>query len=121
MRDYKSTRPGVLSHNKLLFARGRKADGTPFAWVYVGSANLSEAAWGRQSELKSGKPGKLSINNWESGVVVPVPEEAFEGMKLEDEEVPPMSVFEGVVEVPFQYPGEVYGAKEPWYFLEYTG
>lgn len=121
MRDYKSTRQGVLSHNKLLLARGRKTDGTPFAWVYVGSANLSEAAWGRQNELKSGKPGKLSINNWESGVVVPVPEENLKALKLEDGEVPPISVFEGVVETPFQYPGEEYGGKQPWYFLEHQG
>jgi hypothetical protein len=121
MRDYISTRPGVLSHNKLLLARGRKTDGTPFAWAYIGSANLSEAAWGRQNELKSGRPGKLSINNWEAGVVIPVPEEAFKELKVEDGEVPPMTVFEKILEIPFQYPGEPYGSRKPWYFMEYLG
>jgi hypothetical protein len=121
MRDYKSTRPGVLSHNKLLLARARRADGTPVAWAYVGSANLSESAWGSQKELKSGKMGKLSIKNWECGVVVPVPEESMKTLKLAEGEVPPMSVFKDVVEIPFQYPGERYGSKQPWFFRDHRG
>lgn len=119
MREYKSSRPGVLSHNKILLARGRKKDGTPFAWAYVGSANLSESAWGSQKMLKSGKDGKLTIRNWECGIVVPVPDGSFKGMKLEDGEVPSMSVFKGTVEVPFQYPGGRYEGKEPWFFRDY--
>ncbi|KAJ4305714.1 hypothetical protein N0V90_001245 [Kalmusia sp. IMI 367209] len=114
LRDYKSTRSGVLSHNKLLLARGYKADGTPFAWAYIGSANVSEAAWGAQKLLKSGKDGVLSIRNWECGVVVPVPKEKLQGFKYG--EVPPMRVFEGTVEVPFQFPGEKYAGREPWFF-----
>ncbi|KAF1962073.1 tyrosyl-DNA phosphodiesterase domain-containing protein [Byssothecium circinans] len=113
-RDYKSTRPGMLSHNKLLFARGYKKDGTPVAWVYVGSANLSEAAWGVQKTLKSGKEAISLLRNWECGVVVPVPEEKLKAMPKS--EVPPMSVFEGTVDVPFVYPGEKYGDREPWYY-----
>ncbi|KAF2865417.1 tyrosyl-DNA phosphodiesterase-domain-containing protein [Massariosphaeria phaeospora] len=116
MRDYKSTRRGVLSHNKLLLARGRKKDGTSFAWAYIGSANLSEAAWGSQKVLKSGKQSVLINRNWECGVLVPVPEDSLKDLQLQDGEVPPMSVFEGTIEVPFQYPGEEYGAKEPWFF-----
>jgi hypothetical protein len=61
MRDYDSMRRGMLSHNKLLFARGRRKDGNPFAWVYVGSANISESAWGGQKVLKSGQMGRLNI------------------------------------------------------------
>lgn len=61
MRDYDSMRRGMLSHNKLLFARGRRRNGKPFAWVYVGSANISEAAWGGQKMLKSGQMGSLDI------------------------------------------------------------
>jgi hypothetical protein len=113
LRDYTSTRKGVLSHNKLLFARGRSLDGRPFAWVYVGSANISESAWGAQKVLKNGRMGKLTIRNWECGVVVPVPTEKFEVMDLKDGDVPPMSVFEGTIEVPFQYPGEFYKGRRP--------
>ena len=116
MRDHKSTRPGVLSHSKLLFARGCKKDGTPIAWVYVGSANISESAWGSQKVLKTGSVGKLNIRNWESGVVVPVSEEKLKGLELEDDQVPPMSVFEGTMEVPFEYPGDKYGDRKPWFF-----
>lgn len=115
LRDYDSTRRGMLSHNKLLFARGRKRDGKPVAWVYVGSANLSESAWGGQKVLKSGKLGSLNIKNWECGVVMPVPEDALRGSSTSDGEVPPMSVFERVAEVPFHYPGPEYGQRLPWH------
>ena len=118
MRDYKSTRKGVLSHNKLLLARGRKKDGAPVAWAYIGSANLTESAWGAQKILKSGKEGALNIRNWECGVIVPVPGDTLEALELKDGEVPPMSVFEGTLEVPFQYPGEKYEGREPWFFRD---
>lgn len=117
LRNHVSTRPGVLSHNKMLLARGCKKDGKPFAWVYVGSANATESAWGSQSVLKSGKESVLRINNWECGVVVPVPREKLQG--LAEGEVPAMSVFEGTVEVPFQFPGEKYTDKQPWFFHEH--
>jgi hypothetical protein len=61
MRDYESMRRGMLSHNKLLFGRGLRKNGKPFAWVYVGSANISESAWGGQKVLKSGQIGSLNI------------------------------------------------------------
>lgn len=121
MREYRSTRKGVLSHNKILLARGRKKDNRPFAWAYVGSANLTESAWGTQKMLKSGKEGVLSIRNWECGVVVAVPDEKLkelEELEVKDGAVPPMTVFEGTLEVPFQYPGDKYEGKEPWFFME---
>ncbi|KAJ8113592.1 hypothetical protein OPT61_g4310 [Boeremia exigua] len=111
LRDHVSIRKGVISHSKLLFARGRHVDGKPFAWVYIGSANISESAWGAQKVLKSGKLGKLTMRNWECGVIVPVPKERLEALELEDGKPPPMSVFEGTMEVPFQYPGEVQWSK----------
>ncbi|KAF3046938.1 hypothetical protein E8E12_008410 [Didymella heteroderae] len=114
LRDYVSTRKGMLSHNKLLFARGRYVDGNPFAWVYVGSANMSESAWGAQKVLKSGKLGKLIIRNWECGVIITVPSERLEDLQLEEGEAPPMSVFKGTIDVPFQYPGELYNGRKPW-------
>lgn len=118
MRDYKSTRPGVLSHNKIMLVRGRKTDGTPVAWAYVGSANLSESAWGSQRVLKAGGLGKLTLRNWECGVVVPVPAETMAKLKLADGQVPPIDVFKEVVEIPFEYPGEAYGNKKPWFFRD---
>jgi hypothetical protein len=116
MRNYDSTRRGMLSHNKLLFARGIKKNGEAFAWVYVGSANLSESAWGGQKVLKSGQMGSLNIRNWECGVVMPVPDDKRADMKLEAGEIPPMDVFAGTVEVPFVHPGQRYGDKQPWFF-----
>ncbi|KAM5371357.1 hypothetical protein ACJZ2D_007956 [Fusarium nematophilum] len=39
-------------------------------WAYIGSANLSESAWGRiVKDRATGQP-KMSCRNWESGVVV---------------------------------------------------
>ncbi|KAF1847766.1 tyrosyl-DNA phosphodiesterase domain-containing protein [Cucurbitaria berberidis CBS 394.84] len=117
LRDYDSTRRGMLSHNKLLFARGRKKDGKPFAWVYIGSANVSESAWGGQKVLKSGRMGSLNVRNWECGVVVAVPDSRMKGVvPSKDTTIPPMSVFEGTVEVPFVCPGQSYQGREPWFF-----
>ncbi|KAH7091952.1 tyrosyl-DNA phosphodiesterase-domain-containing protein [Paraphoma chrysanthemicola] len=116
LRDYDSTRRGMLSHNKLLFARGVKTDGKPFAWVYVGSANISESAWGAQKVLKNGNMGSLVVRNWECGVVIPVPQTQMVGADVRDGAVPPMSVFEGTIEVPFVCPGQRYGTRQPWIF-----
>lgn len=71
-RDYRSKRSGVLSHNKALYARGVNANGQQVAWQYVGSANLSESAWGKLSWDKKKKEWKLGCRNWECGVIVPV-------------------------------------------------
>lgn len=106
----------MLSHNKLLFARGRRSEGKPFAWVYVGSANISESAWGGQKVLKSGSMGSLNIRNWECGVIMPVADDKLSSLGLRKDEVPPMSVFEGTVEVPFRFPGDKYEGKQPWFF-----
>jgi len=29
-----------------------------------------------------------------------------------------MDVFKGYIDVPFQFPGEEYGSKRPWFFME---
>lgn len=107
-RDYRSSRQGLLSHNKLLFVRGKK-DGTSIAWVYVGSANCSQSAWGNLVT----KSVKLACNNWESGVLIPVeapPEDLSDLGK----------VFESVMDVPFEYgegKGLEYGDRGPWFFM----
>ncbi|RMY45626.1 hypothetical protein D0863_16007 [Hortaea werneckii] len=107
-RDYISRRQGLLSHNKVLYARGkRKIDSTcevrgaggghgggterDVAWVYVGSANCSQSAWGnltvdrrskqQQKEKEKGKEQggwKMNCRNWECGVLLPVPQERLD-------------------------------------------
>lgn len=74
-RDYRSRRTGVLSHNKLLYARGINKNGEPVAWKYVGSANLSEAAWGKLTWDRKNKEWKIGCRNWECGVILPVSKE----------------------------------------------
>ncbi|KAI5205069.1 phospholipase D/nuclease [Aureobasidium subglaciale] len=71
-RDHVSKRSGMLSHNKILYARGVNARGEKVAWRYLGSANLSESAWGKLSWDRKKKEWKLGCRNWECGVVVPV-------------------------------------------------
>ncbi|KAI4716632.1 phospholipase D/nuclease [Aureobasidium sp. EXF-10727] len=71
-RDYRSKRDGVLSHNKILYARGINDKGQKIAWRYVGSANLSESAWGKLSWDRKNKEWKLGCRNWECGVILPV-------------------------------------------------
>ncbi|EFQ28660.1 ubiquitin interaction domain-containing protein [Colletotrichum graminicola M1.001] len=68
LRDCQSVRSGLLLHTKAIFVQAR--DGA--AWAYMGSANLSESAWGRLvKERDSGAP-KLTCRNWECGVLVAV-------------------------------------------------
>ena len=107
-RDYKSSRQGLLSHNKLLFVRGQKR-GKSIAWVYVGSANCSGSAWGNLVT----KGVKLNCNNWESGVVLPVEEPPDDLSDLG-------KVFESVMDVPFEYgdgKGLEYGDRRPWFYM----
>ncbi|KAF5970585.1 Tyrosyl-DNA phosphodiesterase 1 [Fusarium coicis] len=94
VRDCVNTRDGLLMHSKMIMASQTQAgsqlqtrpeprhhDSGPAAaepkteemslgWVYIGSANLSESAWGRiVKDRATGQP-KMSCRNWESGVVV---------------------------------------------------
>jgi len=140
MRDCKSTRPGLLMHNKMLFVRPRNPlpgidrGGTRdcVAWAYLGSANLSESAWGRLVKDKATKQPKLNIRNWECGVVVPVltQQRASEmeagdkgkgvdtGLRASEAGPPGMDIFEGIIPVPMAVPGEDYDRKRPWFFSE---
>ena len=87
-----------------------KSESPPIrSWAYVGSANCSESAWGKLIKDRTTKSPKLNCRNWECGVIVPAnPANNGQGMKA----------FEGVVPVPFQYPGERYEGRQPWYFTE---
>lgn len=86
------------------------------AWVYIGSANCSESAWGRIGKEKNTGREKLNCRNWECGVVVPVKR----GARVKQDEgageegVESLELFNGLVPVPMVYPGEEYGEKKPW-------
>ncbi|RYC59815.1 hypothetical protein CHU98_g6380 [Xylaria longipes] len=110
--DCKSVRPGLLMHTKILFARHTSHNKSQVSWAYLGSANLSESAWGRLvKDRASGQP-KLNCRNWECGVLIPIEGETA---KLGWE------AFENKIPVPMVVPGEAYGktnSKRPWLFLE---
>ncbi|KAF5248333.1 hypothetical protein FANTH_5962 [Fusarium anthophilum] len=64
------TRPEPRHHNSRPAAAEPKTEEMSLGWVYIGSANLSESAWGRiVKDRATGQP-KMSCRNWESGVVV---------------------------------------------------
>ncbi|RAH63398.1 tyrosyl-DNA phosphodiesterase [Aspergillus piperis CBS 112811] len=80
LRDCESQRKGLLMHNKILYVRPDEpiplSESTQCrAWAYIGSANLSESAWGRLVQDRSTKSPKLNCRNWECGVIVPVIED----------------------------------------------
>ncbi|KAL7789859.1 phospholipase D/nuclease [Trichoderma ceciliae] len=109
------TRDRVLMHSKMIFVR-RVGDSQAIrqrpGWAYVGSANLSESAWGRLSKDKSTGGIKMNCRNWECGVIIPVPES-----KTVDKTATGvgMAMFAGTVPVPMQVPGPVYGSNDqPW-------
>lgn len=126
-RDCKSKRSGLLLHSKLLFITPTQADGgRGGAWAYVGSANLSESAWGRLTKNKSTKQVKLYCRNWECGVVIPVnrstasqnidtPASTPPQQTAQDHNIDINSIFEGVVPVPMDFPGVEYGQGRPWF------
>ncbi|KAM3422751.1 hypothetical protein BST61_g235 [Cercospora zeina] len=162
-RDYKSTRVGLLSHNKILCARGpaisspvpdaessSAENGRPsgdsrlpnsLAWVYVGSSNMSQSAWGQLPAERT--ENKITCRNWECGVILPIPQALLdangqeeigkvrdangdsdtESEQEEDSEsvqaaLVPMAAFNNVLDLPFRVPGDSYGNREPWYFEE---
>ncbi|KAL2271708.1 hypothetical protein VTJ83DRAFT_1079 [Remersonia thermophila] len=121
LRDCENVRPGVLMHSKMIFVRPHNAVGgsgssASRSFAYVGSANLSESAWGRLvKDGRSGRP-KMMCRNWECGVLVPANERAPAGDVKSDAAArgggsSPNSlqaVFNGVVPVPMEWPGREY-------------
>ncbi|KAJ6441684.1 ubiquitin interaction domain-containing protein [Purpureocillium lavendulum] len=125
VRDCVNTREGLLMHSKAIFVRRTKADEnsdnnadqkTWSGWAYVGSANLSESAWGHMAtDRKSGKC-KVNLRNWECGVVIPVQGHGSQEGREQGAAVS-MAIFRDVVSVPMRVPGRIYGPDdEPWFF-----
>ncbi|KAI0022074.1 tyrosyl-DNA phosphodiesterase-domain-containing protein [Xylariomycetidae sp. FL0641] len=117
VHDCESVRKGLLMHSKIMFVCRSGANDPQASWAYVGSANLSESAWGRLVKDKTtGKP-KLNCRNWECGVLVP----ASTRETAEHAPRTSLSGFGKSVPVPMVVPSENYGAnesKKPWLFLE---
>ncbi|PYH66151.1 uncharacterized protein BO88DRAFT_393859 [Aspergillus vadensis CBS 113365] len=153
LRDCESQRKGLLMHNKILYIRPDEpiplSETTQCrAWAYVGSANLSESAWGRLVQDRSTKSPKLNCRNWECGVIVPVIENKTDTPEVKDKMIsedkdkgkgkasePSSSsssstyndddgtnlpaVFGDTVPVPMRVPGARYsGGRKPWFFAE---
>ncbi|KAM5479522.1 hypothetical protein MaudMau93_007829 [Microsporum audouinii] len=149
MRDNRSVREGLLMHSKILFVRPetgtieRADESTCRGWAYVGSANLSESAWGRLVVDRKTKQAKLNCRNWECGVLVTVGAAEKEkadggdgdgdggsggsgdktaGVRVssigEGEDL--AGVFGDIVPVPMQQPGREYApGEQPWFYLEH--
>ncbi|KAF4628738.1 hypothetical protein G7Y89_g9417 [Cudoniella acicularis] len=117
-RDCESRRTGLLMHSKMIFVRPYQAlrDGA-VAWAYVGSANFSEAAWGRLVKDQKTKKPKLNCRNWECGVIVPITANESSGNQ---ESPASMDVFGSRVPVPMTVPGKEYEGRRPWFFNEYN-
>lgn len=98
---------------------GRGKTALLLGWYYVGSGNCSESAWGKVVDVnnKGMKGKKVTVRNWETGVVVPV--YAKKGMRVNVGEEVTMQMFgDAVPELPWQMPAEglVDNGKEPWFF-----
>ncbi|KAK3296034.1 tyrosyl-DNA phosphodiesterase-domain-containing protein [Chaetomium fimeti] len=140
LRDCKSVRPGVLMHSKIIYIRPNDPDlRSGRCLAYVGSANLSESAWGKLVRDRTTDKPKLTCRNWECGVLLAI-EEANEGPNTpviaeggaqsrganagEDRRGDDLSDFEGRVPVPMEWPGRVIcegataDARRPWMFGE---
>ncbi|KAI4199810.1 MAG: hypothetical protein LQ350_004340 [Teloschistes chrysophthalmus] len=152
VKECRARREGLLMHNKLICALpkspthpatgkgeeegvdGVGEQGESGGWVYIGSANLSESAWGKLVTDRGTKRPKLNCRNWECGVVVPVAlPRAIRDRKVEGkEEGDGMGGGKGVggegegkglrffeeagVHVPILYPAEKLVG--PWFYSE---
>ncbi|BAE61866.1 unnamed protein product [Aspergillus oryzae RIB40] len=128
LRDCVSQRLGLLMHNKILYVRPDDPATLPDnsqcrAWAYVGSANLSESAWGRLVQERATKEPKLNCRNWECGVLMPVisKEDAVseQNKSPNDESGTMLDAFKGIVPVPMRLPAPQYGPnRKPWFNSE---
>ncbi|KAK4186864.1 tyrosyl-DNA phosphodiesterase-domain-containing protein [Podospora australis] len=121
LRDCRSVRTGMVMHTKVIFVRPSTAEGKARGFAYVGSANLSESAWGRLvKDRSSGKP-KLTCRNWECGVIISTSDSAVEATGETREA---FGMFDGLVPIPMKIPGgrlEVGSqdtARIPWFSRE---
>ena len=96
-------------HSKMWFVHPE--EGQP--WVYVGSANLTESAWGRLVKDARAKGPKMNSSNWECGIIYPVSRQSNLSIQMNKA----MDAFSGNVPVPMVVPGTAYGDRQPWMIL----
>jgi hypothetical protein len=117
LRDHVSTRQGLLSHSKIILGHS-----ISIAWVYVGSHNFSEAAWGKVSKDRQRNEYKMVCRNWECGVLMPVKRKTTQakgdgiGPERDDDEMSKLSrLFRPVLDIPFIISGQP-SRNDPWFF-----
>lgn len=106
---------------QLLYVRpSADQDATLSGWVYIGSANCSESAWGKLVKDRQARIPKLNCRNWECGVIVPIKKfSSISSGNMSGKNFGSLSVFEQVgVPIPMEYPGQDYGKRKPWFFME---
>ncbi|KIX06407.1 uncharacterized protein Z518_04383 [Rhinocladiella mackenziei CBS 650.93] len=118
MRDCVSVREGLLMHNKIMFARFawsvESCQSVRIGWAYVGSANMSESAWGRLVQDRSTKEPRLNCRNWECGVIIPVDSRSPNIRAPNGTDAGNLAMFDHLVPVPMKYPAETFEGKKPW-------
>lgn len=77
MCDAISHRRRTLMHSKYIIATlPQSSEHRLKGWVYCGSHNATMGAWGKLSITRDSKQPKMSINNWELGVILPLYEDS---------------------------------------------
>ncbi|KAL1875920.1 hypothetical protein VTK73DRAFT_9775 [Phialemonium thermophilum] len=116
--DSISKRKGILMHSKIIFVRFVDS-GALKGFAYLGSANLSESAWGRLvKERGTGKP-KMTCRNWECGVLIPGSTINGGSATTDSSSTDAWRVFDDRVPVPMEVPGIPYasaGTGHPWFY-----
>ncbi|KAK9463381.1 tyrosyl-DNA phosphodiesterase-domain-containing protein [Lipomyces oligophaga] len=120
IRDARSTRQKCLMHEKVMFIRFENektsSDGTKIAGlVYVGSANMSQSAWGLMTTSRSPKHASLTIRNWECGVLIRAVSGRQTGSEFDMKTVP--ETFAGILPIPMEIVNTQYNGKQPWFFM----
>ncbi|KAJ5660842.1 uncharacterized protein N7484_000214 [Penicillium longicatenatum] len=126
MRDCISKK-AVLMHNKLLYVWPSEPIVLPNnrickGWAYVGSANMSESAWGRLVKDRQTNKAKLNCRNWECGVLVPVEtsvqQNAQDAKSQTQPKHLPTEIFEDTIPIPMMVPAPPLDERnKPWFFM----
>ncbi|KAJ5563909.1 hypothetical protein N7513_000151 [Penicillium frequentans] len=121
------SKKSVLMHNKLLYVWPSEPIALPNnreckGWAYVGSANISESAWGRLVKDRQTNKAKLNCRNWECGVLFPVEtpvRQNSQGLNWKSEyRHLPAEVFEDTIPIPMMVPAPpLTEENKPWFFM----
>ncbi|KAK3357465.1 tyrosyl-DNA phosphodiesterase-domain-containing protein [Lasiosphaeria hispida] len=139
LMDYRATRKGMLVHSKAIFVRLQGAETAKLGFAYIGSANLSESAWGRLVKDRATSSPKITCRNWECGVLVPADDGGNPGtgyLTSSTSSAAPLNkivlkggapsqagslrIFDGRVPIPVELPGTPFSKspRTPWFYQE---